>query len=138
MIIRRENLGDILPFIQRCEEIGAHKIYYDLDANLGNDRLMPDPEFIDALAQMKYECEKRGFEAACAEAGTNAFSTEVASHVERAYDELIRRDAEAGERMQVLRDMENLGIDWRFYALVTRRLGQDFGAMVDAAVGAGR
>ncbi len=149
MIIRRENLGDILPFVRRCQEVGARKIYYDLDANIrhydidpnsGNAGAVTDsdhpPDYIEALALMKYECEKRGFEAACAEAGTNSLPAELASHIELAYDELIRRDTETGERMRLLRDMEKYGVDWKFYAQIAQRFGRDFGTMVDAAVNA--
>ena len=148
MIIRRDNLCDILPFVLRCKEVGARKIYYDLDVNIryydldansGEAGTIPDldyiPDYIAALALMKYECEKRGLEAACAEAGTSSLPSELIEHIERAYDELIRQDAETGERMQVLRDMEKRGIDWKFYAEMTQRFGRDFGTMVDAAIG---
>jgi molybdenum cofactor biosynthesis enzyme MoaA len=135
MIIRRDNICDVKAFVDRCVECGVRKVYYDLDGNIGAIEEKADDIYVNALALLKYECEKQGIETACAEVGTNSFSNDaVLAHVEVAYDELVRRDEETGERMQVLRQMERYGIDWKLYAHGMKRLGVDFGASVDAAL----
>lgn len=135
IIIRRENICDAMAFVERCAEIGVRKVYYDLDANIGANADLVDPIYVNTLALIKYECEKRGIETACAEVGTNSFSMDaVLPRVEEAYDELASRDEEAGERMQVLRQMERYGIDWKLYAHGMKELGVDFAQNIDAAL----
>ncbi len=139
MIVRRENIGDVTRFVERCVESGIRKVYYDLDANIppikGN-RL--DQVYVDAVALLKYECEKRGIETQCAEVGTNFFSNDqVLDRVEKVYDEIAARDEEAGPRVQFLREMERSGIDWKLYAHGMKSVGADFPASVDAALGTG-
>ena len=135
MIIRRENICDIMPFVERCNEIGVRKVYYDLDANIGTTAKRADDIYICAIALIKYECEKRGIETACAEVGTNALSSDsVLARAEDAYDNLIIQDTQAGPRMQALRQMEKFGIDWKLYAHGMKRLGADFSSAVDSAI----
>jgi organic radical activating enzyme len=138
IIIRRENICDAKLFVERCAEIGVKKVYYDLDANIGGDSERADDMYVNALALIKYECEKRGIDTACAEVGTNSLSLDpVLTRVEQVYDELASRDEEAGQRMQFLRRMERYGIDWKLYAHGMKTVGADFPASVDAALGAG-
>ncbi len=139
MIIRRENICDVARFVERCVECSVRKVYYDLDSGITpTDGNKLDDKYVDAIALLKYECEKRGIETQCAEVGTLSFSNDaVLERVERVYDEIASRDAEAGPRVQFLRQMELHGIDWKLYAHVTRIVGGDFPASVDAALGAG-
>jgi sulfatase maturation enzyme AslB (radical SAM superfamily) len=136
MIVRKENIDDVVPFVERCIENGVRKVYYDLDATL-----LPTAErkaediYIDTLARLKYECEKNGIETSCAEVGVNSFSgDEVIHRVEAAYDRIARDDDEAGRRIQVMREMEQQGIDWKLYAHGMKRLGIDFATTLDAAL----
>ena len=135
MIIRRENICDVMPFVERCEKIKVRKVYYDLDALIGGRADQCDDDYVQALALIKYECEKRGIETACAEVGTNSFSLDpVLARVEQAYDELASRDKEGGQRVQFLRQLDQYGVDWKLYAQGIKELGADFPAAVDTAL----
>jgi molybdenum cofactor biosynthesis enzyme MoaA len=136
MIVRRENLDDVTRFVERCEESGINRVYFDLDANiLPTDGTKLGDEYVDAVALLKYECEKRGIETQCAEVGTNSFSNDaVLDRVERVYDQIAARDQETGQRVQFLREMERAGIDWKLYAHGMKMVGANFPASIDAAL----
>lgn len=135
MIVRQENICDVMPFVKRCEEINVRKVYFDLDAGIRAYGPLAAEMYIDALALLKYECEKRGIETACAEAGTNSFSTDaVVARVERAYDALAARDEDGGQRVQFLRRLDRSGVDWKLYAHGMKELGGNFSQTVDAAI----
>ncbi len=139
MIVRRENIGDVKQFVERCVEVGVRKVYYDLDANITpTDGNKLEDIYVDAVALLKYECEKRGIETQCAEVGTNSFSNDaVLERVEQVYDQIAARDEDSGPRVQFLREMERSGIDWKLYAHGMKTVGGDFPASVDAALSAG-
>ena len=135
MIIRRENICDVMPFVERCAEINVRKVYYDLDGTIASTAEHCEDIYVQALALIKYECEKRGIETACAEVGTNSFSLDpVLARVEQAYDELASRDNEGGQRVQFLRQLDQYGVDWKLYAQGIKELGADFPAAVDTAL----
>lgn len=134
MIVRYDNIMDVLPFVIRAEKAGINKIYYDLDAGAAGKHAALD-QVIQAVALLKYESEKRGIIAECAQAGTQALSElNVERRIFEAFESLAMKEP-IGRQLVFKRQLvEVIGLDWGLFEKAKLVLGTDYGLKLDLAL----
>ncbi len=86
IILCKENVNDIIQFVERSQKAGAKKLVYDIDA--GMSKLSSD--VINAAAEFKYECLRRGIEPIQGEAGIPFYKENRASErIEKKFNEIV-------------------------------------------------
>jgi molybdenum cofactor biosynthesis enzyme MoaA len=134
MIVRYDNMTDVLPFVNRVEAVGARKVYYDLDAGAAG-MLSELEQVIQAAAHLKFECEKRGIATACAEAGSQALAQhDVEKRIEAAMDAIAMQEPTGRQLLFKRRLINDIGLDWALFEQAKTKLGPAYADILDQVV----
>ena len=90
-ILLKENIHDVLPFLERAKKTGVKRISYDIDVN---EKEISDT-VLNAAALMKYHCEKLGLEAVMGEVGASFWQDRhhVENRIQEAYKGLKKTNS---------------------------------------------